>query len=109
MKFSKRTWVGVILVMPMLALVLGMFACLPAPVGDPEKSKVDDKFLGVWQPEAQDANSKSVVVLKKWDAKTYLLLDYSVKTTDGKTERDQAAMKGWLTTIGGATFMVLEP
>lgn len=50
-----------------LALVLT--ACLPAPVGDPEKSRVDERLNGIWY----DAKQKHFWIFRPWDKRTWLV------------------------------------
>lgn len=119
MRFSSqlRSWTGILLSLPILALILGMWACLPVPVGDPEKSKVDDKLLGIWVPEpskdpAKADSETSLYFVQQWDAKTYIVDAISYKK-DWKPEdvlekNFHLTFKGWLTDLGGKRFLVLE-
>jgi hypothetical protein len=111
MKPAHRTLLAIALSLPLAVILLATFACLPAPVGDPEKSRVDESLTGIYQGVAKDADSKDVAlaILRPWDAKTYFL-NYMVY---GKEEKkDQHAMrlfKAWLTTIEGKTFLTCQP
>ena len=104
-----RTWVGVLLALPVLAVVVGLWACLPVPVGDPEKSKVDDKLIGAWV--AKDGDEKTVYVVQTWDPRTYVVrcMNYTGKKGAWEAKGEMLTFKGWLTELGGARFLVLEP
>ena len=110
MKASTRTWVAVGLFVPLAVVLLATFACLPAPVGDPETSKVDEGLVGAWQTTPKDANDEVITaVMEPWDAKTYLLTYYSVGKKDGAEEKKMMHFKAWVTTIGGAEFVTAQP
>jgi hypothetical protein len=105
---KQRTLLGVILFVPLAALLLVMFACLPAPVGDPENSKVDPAIAGAWT--ATDDDGREVLVLARpWDTHTYYVEYMSQSKKDGKDDNSVMHLKAWLTTLGGSTFMTFEP
>jgi hypothetical protein len=90
-----------------MALTLGiLFGCLPAPVGDPEKSKVDDKMVGAWRYTDAATGDTTIALLRAWDARTYHLTTINQKAADKTTEKRH--YKGWLTKIGEATFFTME-
>jgi hypothetical protein len=107
MSNRQRTILGVVLFIPMAAMLVTMFACLPAPVGDPEKSAVDEKLSGVWLGDSKKDDEKPIIVLRPWDKHTYYLVFTSGKKGDGKDK--PMHYKAWLTTLGGATFLTAEP
>ena len=104
---THRTRLGVMLAIPLGMLLLFMSACLPAPVGDPEKSTVDPALNGAWTGE--DATNKVLVLIRPWDTHTYFLQYFSVDKKPGGTDNGQINCKSWLTTLGGKTFIVSEP
>jgi hypothetical protein len=111
MKPTQRTLLAIALSLPLAVLLLAVFACLPAPVGDPEKSKVDESLSGIYQGDPVNPNSKETpfAVLRPWDAKTYLL-HYMVAGKDGdKDKQEKRLFKAWLTTIEGKTFLTCQP
>jgi len=111
MKASSRTTLGIVLFIPLAAVLLVTFACLPGPVGDPEQSKVDEQLVGAWRAEPTDPGDKSLIValLRPWDAHTYLLQYIAVETKEGKESHEMMPMKAWLTKIGDATFLTAQP
>ena len=57
-----------IIMAPFLVCVL---ACLKAPIGDPETSKLNPKLTGVWL--AKDGDDFVMLVLQPFDKRTYLV------------------------------------
>jgi len=111
MKPASRTLLAVALFVPLAVLLLATFACLPAPVGDPEKSQVDAALAGIYKAQPTDPADKStaLAILKPWDAKTYLLEYLMVETKDNKETHEIQHFKAWLTTIAGKTFLTAQP
>jgi hypothetical protein len=108
---KNRTYLAIALFVPLAAILLATFACLPAPVGDPEQAKVDDALVGAYRAVPKEADNKSSVlaILRPWDGRTYLLEYYMVDKKDDKEERQVTHFKAWLTTLGGKTFICAEP
>jgi hypothetical protein len=93
-------------------VILGIMACLPVPVGDPETSKVDAKLTGAWllPPEAGDSREAQLYLVAPFDARTYLVRIFGYKEADGKIEPSMTGIyKAWLTKLGGQTFVTLDP
>lgn len=111
MKPTHRTLLAVALFVPLAAVLLAIFACLPAPVGDPEKSQVDPSLSGIYKLTPPDPNDKSaeLVILKPWDAKTYLLQYMTVDSKDNKETHQIQHFKAWLTTLNEKTFLTAQP
>jgi hypothetical protein len=88
--------------------ILGLTACVKHPVGDPEKSKVDPAYSGVWV--TKDANgASSLLFLRPYDARTYFVNIFSYRSNNGVQPTERFNCKAWLTTIGGAVFLTMEP
>ncbi len=106
----NRSLLAIALFVPLAAILLATFACLPAPVGDPEQSKVDDTLVGAYRGMPTNADDKSsiLVLLRPWDSHTYLLDFMQVDKKDDKEERQMSHFKAWLTTLGGKTFITAE-
>jgi hypothetical protein len=83
--------------------------CLKAPVGDPEKSRVDGSLVGCWL-SAPDAVEQSLLCFTKYDSRTYLATYFSFTTSAaGEIEPDQQwPLKAWLTEIKGTRLMCGE-
>jgi len=107
--------------------LLARMACLRAPVGDPEKSRIDPALSGVWRVEHNGRSSDSLWIIEPWDARTWIVTtldardDESADESAATTPRDVLTLlessglesidahKGWLATFGGVRFLVLEP
>ena len=94
-------------------MILGTLACLPAPVGDPEKALVDKDLIGAWEPAREEGNTATgLILIRAQDAHTYyvqyLARDEKKEADSVKEELTLLNYRGWLTTIGGETFICLE-
>jgi hypothetical protein len=111
LQFLKRrsTLVAWLTVAPMVLVILGLCACVKHPVGDPEQSQVDPKYSGIWlTKDAED--SESLLIMRPYDARTYFasILSYRQEANQIKPTM-RWNCKAWLTSIGNATFLTLEP
>jgi hypothetical protein len=90
--------------------MLGMIGCLEIPLGDPETSKADDQYIGLWLNSATPNDESELLAVMKYDSRTYLISEMKfVKTDAGYQSRGQTNMKAWLTRIGDTTFITAEP
>jgi hypothetical protein len=100
---------SLLVVSPLVMFILGLAACVKHPVGDPEKSKVDPQFAGVWWSEEPDGHG-TLLVMRPYDSRTYFAKVLSYRATDqGVEATNQLDCKAWLTAIGGTTFLTMEP
>jgi hypothetical protein len=91
-------------------VMLGMIGCLEIPLGDPETSKVDDQYVGLWLNNSTPNDESELLAVMPYDARTLLISDMKfVKTDAGYQSRGQSNMKAWLTKIGDTTFITAEP
>jgi hypothetical protein len=109
MTSSQRTFWGIAAFVPLAIILLVTFACLPVPVGEPEKSKVDPALTGMYKAKTDSPDDTQVAVLRPWDDKTYLVTYLQNRKNNGKVEQQITLFKGWLTTIAEKTFMTLQP
>ena len=113
----------------MLAMILlpVLTACLPVPVGNPEKSRIDPALSGAWRVASAD-DEQMLMVLDPFDKRTWLVtligLDDTGDNRAGQNSAPQVPFnafiahrfrvaslgvyKCWLTRIGGETFMTWE-
>ena len=105
-----RSLFGLLLALPLAALIAGIFACLPVPLGDPENSKIDAKLTGGWIVATSDTAS-TLYIVRAYDARTYLIesLEFEVNADKSIKPGKCMAMKGWLTTLGEKRFICAEP
>ena len=95
-----------IVTITLLGLMLGLSSCVGVPVGDPEKSKADSRYVGVW--EWRDAQLNRAVI-RAWDQKTYVIDVMSGVDTGTLQPRSRYVYKAWLTDIKGQTFLTMQP
>ena len=107
---QRRTLLAIGLFIPLAAILLATFACLPAPVGDPEQAKLDDTLTGAWQLVPSDASKDvGVVLVRPMDSHTYFAQYIYLEVKDDKSEKATVLnYRAWLTTLGGATFITCE-
>jgi hypothetical protein len=90
--------------------MLGMIGCLEIPLGDPETSKVDEQYIGLWLNNGTPNDESELLAVLPYDSRTLLISDMKfVKTDAGYQSRGQTTMKAWLTKIGDTTFITAEP
>lgn len=99
------TWV---VAFTLLATLIG---CLEIPLGDPEKSKLDDRFTGLWLQRGEAPDKGTLVAAVPYDPRTYLVT--YMRFTRGADKQvvanEESTYKMWLTNVGGTTFLTLEP
>jgi hypothetical protein len=93
----------------LLAAPLFLAACLPVPVGDPDKSKLDARVTGVW--EWRDQGVIHLVTFRPYDDHTWVVDVLDGEPGEGAAIRPvrRTTFKGWLTAIKGETFLTLAP
>jgi hypothetical protein len=121
----------------MLAIIpaiIGILACMPVPIGDPERSRIDPEISGVWV--WLDSDDDAFYAFEPYDKRTWLLTgipieegkdadfsDYDLDEyddlvqlmedeaigDDGATATGTVVYKVWRTKLGGEWFMTWEP
>ncbi len=108
---KKRTLVGVLLFVPLAALLLATFACLPAPIGDPETASVDQALVGAWRSVPAEGSSDdegALVILRPWDKHTYYLQYLATRGKGADMSAEAVNYKAWLVKFGDVTFICCE-
>jgi hypothetical protein len=91
-----------------LALAAVLAGCLPFPLGDPDKSRVDMRFAGQWLFE--EDGSGTLLTAYPFDARTFVVEHTDFKAEGGKKRASGRKLyKAWLTDVRGKTFMTLDP
>jgi hypothetical protein len=132
MSANLRSISGGLLMLAIIPVLLGLLACMPVPIGDPEKSRVDPDLTGVWFVSVEETET-GVLILDAYDKRTWLGVYGEPEAIEGIDKPDitsydglVAAMgadgapwqveltevmivKAWLTELGGETFMVWQP
>lgn len=134
----SRSTIGTLAMLAMVPAIVGLLACMPVPVGDPERSRIDPDMTGVWvKTEMVDLIDECLFyVFEPYDKRTWLVMCMEV-TADADYEspidepsgyddivtvlRDAEKQghefgvgavgfyKTWLKELGGATYMTWEP
>jgi hypothetical protein len=90
-----------------VAMMVGMVACLPVPLGDPAKAVADARYVGAWQWKEGDRNH--VTTIRSWDDRTYVV---DIMMFEGElaspTPKGRLVYKGWLADVKGKTFLNLQ-
>ncbi|MDH3303614.1 MAG: hypothetical protein OEM50_00115 [Gammaproteobacteria bacterium] len=135
MKPNTRSASGALLMLMIVPVIVGLLACMPVPIGDPERSRIDPAITGVWV--LLDGTDSSFFAFEPYDKRTWLLTgvpidagdeaalddfeleNYSdladfidagpVVGRDGLTAGKIANYKVWRTKLGGEWFMTWEP
>lgn len=90
-------------------LILAVIGCITIPLGDPEKSKIDDKLIGVWLSKPDDDGSQTLFTVTGYDSRTYFVSEFTFKKADEKiTPGMRIDWKAWLTDVSGQTFATGE-
>ena len=128
-----RSFSGAALMLVIIPLFAGLLACMPVPVGDPERSRIDPGLNGAWVL-ASDSDL-SIYQFVPWDKRTWLMMgtmfeegdafegelpDFETPGeveaalegmsigNDGITASEMIIYKVWLAKIGNERFMTWE-
>ena len=134
MKPTTRSISGAVLMLAIIPAIIGILACMPVPIGDPERSRIDPEISGVWA--WSDSNNTAFYAFEPYDKRTWLLTgiplekgekadfsDYDLDEyddlvrlmenepvgEDGATSTETVVYKVWRTKLGGEWFMTWEP
>lgn len=130
---KTRSFSGAALMLVIIPIFAGLLACMPVPVGNPERSRIDPNLSGAWL--LADGDDLIMYQFLPWDKRSWLIVgaelvagdafegelpeietpaDYAVALKDlpigedGITSRSTELYKAWLAKIGGERFMTWE-
>ena len=131
---KSRSLSGAMLALVLIPIFAGLLACMPVPIGDPERSRIDPELTGVWAvlSSGEYTDEPGFYVFEPYDKRTWLvsgagleegddsdLSKYDLTSYAGFVELvaddDQiyideiAVYKAWLKKLGGEVFMTWEP
>jgi hypothetical protein len=135
---KSRSLSGAALALVLIPMFAGLLACMPVPIGDPERSRIDPELSGVWAVLSDEAGfgDAGFYVFEPYDKRTWLvsgaelkegedadLSEYDLTTYDGFVELAASepvadnyihveviqVYKAWLKKLGGEVFMTWEP
>jgi len=133
-----RSLSGAALALVLIPIFAGLLACMPVPIGDPERSRIDPEMAGVWAVLSTGVydGEPGFYVFEPYDKRTWLvsgagleegddsdLSKYDLTSYDGFIElaatepvssdhifiEGIAVYKAWLKKLGGEVFMTWEP
>ena len=135
MKLNTRSTSGALLMLVIIPVIVGLLACMPVPIGDPERSRIDPDITGVWAL-LDDNEGPGFYAFEPYDKRTWLLTgmpieegndadlgDYNLESyaeltrlidnvpvgSDGATTTELTIYKAWRTKLGGVWFITWEP
>ena len=135
---KSRSLGGAALALVLIPIFAGLLACMPVPIGDPERSRIDPELTGVWAVLTPGSTVDEAIfyIFERYDKRTWLvtggtvdwqddtdLPDYDLTSYDGYIElasdglddessiylEEIAVYKTWLKKLGGEVFMTWEP
>ena len=104
MKATTRSVGGAVLMLAIIPIIVGLLACMPVPVGDPERSRIDPELSGVWAM-TDDGEDDGYYLFRPWDKRTWLVVGAE---DSGEVLKPAAVYKAWLAKLGGEKFMTWE-
>jgi len=104
MKATTRSVSGAVLMLAIIPVIVGLLACMPVPVGDPERSRINPDLNGIWALTT-DGDDDGYYLFRPWDKRTWLVLGVE---DDGNETKPAAVYKAWLAKLGGESFMTWE-
>ena len=129
-----RSTIGALIMLAIVPILAGLLACMPVPIGNPERSRIDPDINGVWVLD-DGGSSPSLYAFRPYDKRTWLitgtrieagrsvarewsrpdsaeelirLLENSSIGSHGITASKTVAYKAWLAKLGGVRFMTWE-
>lgn len=134
MTSRTRSIVGALMMLAILPILAGLLACMPVPIGDPERSRIDQDMNGVWVMD-DGSGDIALYAFQPYDKRTWLVtgagfeagpdfegeepdldtVDDFLKALetlpigdDGFTSDVTVVYKAWLAKIGGVRFMTWQ-
>lgn len=67
--------------------IVSLMACLPVPIGDPEKSQIDSELSGMWLMLGDDDDS-FVTLFEPYDKRTWLISQFPISVDEESCDWD---------------------
>jgi hypothetical protein len=131
MRSRFRSLTGLLIAAGLVPVLAGVLACLPVPIGDAERSRIDPELTGLW---ATWEDGWGFLLMEPYDARTWLATYVEVHLEQGETcaglrspdgydamtellETHDACLSGdevgfykaWRSQQGGHWFLTMEP
>jgi len=104
MSANIRSLSGAALMLVIIPIIAGLLACMPVPVGNPERSRIDAELNGVWRM-FEDNDESGLYLFRPYDKRTWLVIGAGNEEDGNGTA---AVYKAWLAKLGGKQFMTWE-
>jgi hypothetical protein len=126
MNARQRSLSGLLLAVVLAPILAGLLACLPVPIGDPERSRIDPDMTGIWV-----GFDRGVTLFEPYDKRTWLVTSVEIDAPAGCMPRgteddydrlvawlgqeqcasagEAAIFKAWRSKHGGHWFLTMEP
>ena len=101
---KTRSFSGMALMLVIIPIIAGLLACMPVPIGDPERSRIDPELSGAWALTT-DGEKDGYYLFRPYDKRTWLVLGVE---ESGTVVEPVAIYKAWLAKLGGEKFMTWE-
>jgi len=108
MKEKLRSATGAVLMLMIIPTIVGLLACMPVPIGDPERSRVDPTISGVWTTTETSADL-AFYAFEPYDKRTWLLTGMPLAKSGDAAATKVALYKAWTVKLAGERFMTWEP
>lgn len=84
MTSKSRSLSGIALMLLIIPIFAGLLACMPVPIGDPERSRIDPDLTGIWVVLAEDENGGEAAfyVFEPYDKRTWLVIEIEIGNDD---------------------------
>jgi len=90
-------------------VLLGFIGCISIPLGDPEKSKVDDKLLGAWMSAPGSDGKQTMFTVQPWDSRTCMVSEFEFSKDSGNIKPSgRLDWKMWIVDVKGTPFASME-
>jgi len=84
MTSRSRSLSGIALMLLIIPIFAGLLACMPVPIGDPERSRIDPDLTGIWVILADELFEGDVgfYVFEPYDKRTWLVMGIEIESDD---------------------------
>jgi len=106
---SRSGLVGTALMLPFLLGVMGCFE-LPAPIGDPERSRIEPGISGIWLDDGGELDGL-MMVFEPYDRRTWLMrwIELDTAKFEDDPEPDEDAVSGEQIELEDDAEVALDP
>ena len=75
-----RSFSGAALMLVIIPIIAGLLACMPVPIGDPERSRIDPGLNGVWL--LAEGDNIDMYQFLPWDKRSWLVMGTEIEAGD---------------------------